>query len=522
MVRVALGGISHETNTFSTAALGLTELTHFQTYRGEDLLHYATHGLKMYTAGMFDAAQKLKYECVPLLLADTEPSGTISDSAFEQLHDELCDRLRSSLPVDAVALEVHGAGVAESYADIEGALARSVREIVGPGVPIVGAFDLHGNISQECAHLFDFICCVHEYPHTDAFERGVEAMCMVPRLLSGMKTAVHLEQLPLMLPLSMMCTNEGFPANDMNRFMYELERVPGVIDCTVFHGFPLADVPNACASVIVTTEGDPVLAKQVGREAGAWIWHNRERFRLEIETDGHHEANVHSPSSAIKAALCCLETSELDGPVLVNEASDNTGCGASGDATHLLRAMVEAGFDRGQACFGWIYDPEVLAQAQRVTVGECIHVSLGGKIDPALCGPPVEAVANVSMLTDGCFQSTPGAAYPGERKYGPMALLDIENVQVLIAGIREQVYDYGAFELAGIDVRRCNVVGIKSATHFRAGWEQIASKIITCEGLGWSSNKFEVFEPFRKHKIRRWPICTALSYTSSMGGMAKL
>ena len=70
---------------------------------------------------------------------------------------------------------------ASAFAD----LAAEIRAVVGPGVPIVAAFDLHGNISAECVALYDFMCPVHLYPHTDTFERGQECMRMVPRLLGG-------------------------------------------------------------------------------------------------------------------------------------------------------------------------------------------------------------------------------------------------------------------------------------------------------------------------------------------------
>ena len=41
MVRVAVGGISHETNTFATRALGLTELAAFRPTTGSALLRSA-------------------------------------------------------------------------------------------------------------------------------------------------------------------------------------------------------------------------------------------------------------------------------------------------------------------------------------------------------------------------------------------------------------------------------------------------------------------------------------------------
>jgi microcystin degradation protein MlrC len=157
MVKVAFGGISHETNTFATRALGLTSYESFRPITGDKIVS-ATG--KLYMGGMCDAARELDYECVGLLYGITEPSGTIADSAFESMRDELVSRLKDAMPVDAVALEVHGAGVAESYEDIEGNLVLEIRKVVGPDVPIVGVFDLHGNISNECAATFDFMCPV--------------------------------------------------------------------------------------------------------------------------------------------------------------------------------------------------------------------------------------------------------------------------------------------------------------------------------------------------------------------------
>jgi microcystin degradation protein MlrC len=181
-------------------------------------------------AGMLNAATELGYEKVGLLFAGTEPSGTIADLAYESLRDEIIERLKEAMPVSAVAVENHGAGVAESYECIEGDLAKRIRAVVGPDIPIVGTFDLHGNISPECVAQYNFMCPVHLYPHTDSYERGVEAMRMVPRLLSGLVTTAHLERVPTLLPLCMMCTQDGFPAAQMNEFMYSLEARPGVLD----------------------------------------------------------------------------------------------------------------------------------------------------------------------------------------------------------------------------------------------------------------------------------------------------
>lgn len=175
--------------------------------------------------------------------------------------------------------------------------------------------------------------------------------------------------------------------------------------------------------------------------------------------------------------------------------------------------MLNVGFKQGEACFGWMYDPQVLAEARAAGVGKRIDVSLGGKLDAAMCGAPVTAPATVRAVTDGRWDASPGSAfYPTQRSIGPCVRLLIGGVDVLVAGRRQQSFDHGAFALAGIDVQTYKVVGLKSATHFRGGWAPIASKIITCEAPGWSSNDLDTFEPLRRHRVVRWPTNPSATY----------
>ena len=178
-MRVAIGGISHETNSFATSALGTTTLAAFS--RGNalgagpvlgDAVIETNVGVRSGIGGYIDTAPEIGAELVPLLFGSAAPSGTIADETYEYMRDELVNRLRDSMPVDAVALCLHGAGVAESYPDIEGDIGRDIREVVGPNVPLVSTWDLHGNISKECVATFDFMCCYQcEQPfarcHTD-------------------------------------------------------------------------------------------------------------------------------------------------------------------------------------------------------------------------------------------------------------------------------------------------------------------------------------------------------------------
>jgi microcystin degradation protein MlrC len=79
----------------------------------------------------------------------------------------LVESIRAVLPVDAVALDLHGAGVSEGCEDIESEIGRAVRELVGPDVKIVCSLDLHGNIHPAMTKYFDAFVSYRLYPHED-------------------------------------------------------------------------------------------------------------------------------------------------------------------------------------------------------------------------------------------------------------------------------------------------------------------------------------------------------------------
>jgi len=105
-MRIAVGGISHETNTFSTLTTGLSE---FFVRRGEKI-----------TQGPFwDAYRAQGVEFAPALTAGAGPHGLVRRDAYEALKAELLERLERALPVDGIYLSLHGAMEVEAIGDGE-------------------------------------------------------------------------------------------------------------------------------------------------------------------------------------------------------------------------------------------------------------------------------------------------------------------------------------------------------------------------------------------------------------------
>ncbi len=494
-MRIAIGGIVHETNSYAVDSFGLTAMDSFFVRRGERILRYAD--TRTFVGGMIAGAQAAGHELVPVLHAFAQPSGTIEADTYRLLRTELVEGIEAALPVDAVVLDTHGAGIVEGIDDLEADLGAAIRTVIGDDVPLLTTLDLHGSITDEMNEVYDLMLGVYDYPHVDMFERGVEAIEAVPKLVSSeWKVTTAVERLPILLPTS---TTDIGPAADIRQRCLEAANEPGVLRCTFFHGFPYTDIPQAGASFVVSTDDDPDLAKAVARRLATEVWERREEFRNESLT----------PAIALRRAMDVVAS--RGGPVVVNDTADNPGGGTPGDATHVLRALVEANPPR--SCFAMIFDPAVAAAAHEAGPGSVLAVSLGGKHDD-LHGAPLELDVYVKCVTDGRFVYTSPMMAGVVADYGHSARLQVggrDGLDIIVVSGRSQVFDRGVFALHGIDVETYDLIVLKSSQHFRAGFSDLATEIITADSPGLSTLRVENFDHGRADGPR-WPIDAEANY----------
>jgi len=483
-MRIAIGEFAHETNTFCP---GFTELDAFQStfwWEGEDVIT-RNRGVRNDLGGMIDAGEELGIELIPTLATTSQPSATVSRSAYETIRDTLFRHIQAAGELDAICLALHGAGSADGIEDMEGTFLAELRALVGTEIPIVVSLDLHGNTTDAMLEHANALFYCHEYPHIDTYDRGAEALRIAARIVKGeVKPVKHLRKLPLIIPPSTTFTG---PAKVINDRCLQWEEQPGVIDCSFTHGFPHTDVSVIVTSILVTTDGDPALAERVARDVGDLVLETVEDFRQALP----------GAEEAIAQALAATDL-----PVIVAEVSDNPGGGAPGSGTHLLRALLAA--NEPKTCFGFVWDPETAAQAHAAGPGATIQVRLGGFTDD-LHGSPVEAEAYVKSTTDGRFILTNPMGAGGEVNLGKMARLVIGNVDVIVGSNRAQTLDDQLFLLHGIDVRTMRIVAIKSQQHFRGGFQQLAGTIIRTDTPGFTTSNLSNL-PFEHIHRPIWPL----------------
>lgn len=498
-MRIAIGGISHETSSYATEHTGTTELERFDRYVGPEIIEQYT-GTATYLGGAITGARQEQATVVPTFFAGAQPSGLVATSAFTELVRLLVDSLHAVGPVDAVLLELHGACSTEDAPDADARVVAAVREVVGGRVPIAAVFDLHGNPTVDLVELLDLPLVTHHNPHSDQAERAAEAVRLLRRMRDGhLRPATALCRVPLLIPPA--TTYHGVGAEVLAEAL-DAENDAGMVDCSVFHGFPYTDTPSGGAAVVATADGSAVPARQAAARVATSLWSARERFL---------PASPLGPSEAVATATRLAD--RHGGPVVLNEASDNPGVGAAGDGTHLLRALLDARPAPGTACFGFVVCPVTAAAAHAAGEGADITVRIGAWSSP-LAGAPVRTTAQVAATTDGRFTLT--AYAPGMKvDLGPCARLEVDGVDVIVASRPMQTFCPQVFTRHGIDVRRRRIVALKSSQHFRDGFEPLATRIVTCDGPGLGTSRVDAF-PRRHAEGGLWPVDRALIWTPAV------
>lgn len=489
-MRIAIGGISHETTTFIESHTTLADFEHgFGLYRGSEIIE-RFRGANMCTGGFLAGADERAFQPVPLIWTFAYPGGLIERTTYDALKREFFERLqsaRSEGPIDGVLLDLHGAMVVEGIDDGDGDFIESVRLQVGKDCPIVVTQDLHGNHTARRVAAADAIVGFDTYPHVDMAERGLEAVTIITRMLRReIRPVMALKQLPMFWGIDRQVTAHP-PMDEVLDRAHQIEQRPGMISVTVATGFPWADVPDVGASVIAVADGGQDLARSAADELGDWIWQHRERWQRK-------------PVS-VREGLAAGERASRY-PIILADHTDNTGGGAPGDSTEILRTFLDMRLS--DALLLYLVDLEAGEKAHAAGVAQRLRLPLGGKSDPRQ-GPPVEVEAEVAALSEGHFRYD-GPMYAGlSGNLGRSAWLRIGGVSVVVVSKREQPLDPAFARSLGIDCAAMRYIAVKSAVHFRSGFERIAGSIHNVDAGGILVHDFAKL-PYRKRRRPLYPI----------------
>ncbi len=483
-MRIAVGGFQHETNTFAGDRATYADFVRPGGWPGlltGEAIFDGVAGQNLPIAGFIEAAARQRALLVPLLWANAEPSGPVTDDAFERIAGQMIAALAAHDRFDAIYLDLHGAMVTESHEDGEGELLRRLRAVAGPQTLIVASLDLHANVTPAMVEHADLLIAYRTYPHIDMAATGARVADVTLAALAAARpdypqararfAGKALRKLPYLIPITAQCTLAD-PAARIYQALAEIERETGVA-LSFTPGFPPADI-HEC--------GPAVFGFGPDAEAVRLAVERLEAVALTAEKDFARE-DILSPPAAIARAREIAGASAAGGdtrPVILADTQDNPGAGGSSDTTGLLRALIDAGVEG--ATLALFHDPDAARAAHAAGLGAEIEIALGGRGTPD--DEPLTTRFQVKALGSGRFDGT-GPMFEGSQlDLGPMALLETGGVEVIVGSIRQQPSTQAIFRHLGVEPGARRLLALKSSVHFRADFQPIAAAVLVVAAPG--------------------------------------
>jgi len=187
------------------------------------------------------------------------------------------------------------------------------------------------------------------------------------------------------------------------------------------------------------------------------------------------------------------------GPVVLADRPDNPGSGAPGDATFVLRRLLERGITN--AALGPMWDPVAARIAFDAGVGAELDLRIGGKVGP-LSGDPVDLRCKVlAVQAEMVMTGLSGAPAP----MGDCVLVQAQGIQIVLTSVRNQAINIDLFTQLGCDLAAKKIIVVKSAQHFHASFSHVARHIIYVGGKGVATPDWKTLT-YRNIRLPKWPL----------------
>src|ERR1700747_1376756 len=243
----------HETNTFSRVPTDMAMIRR-RDFHLENEIPIAFRGTRSAFGATFEAADKFGWTLVHPVSANPNPSGTVTDDAFEQITGMILGAVDTKGPIDGVLLHLHGAMVSQSHEDAEGEFLARLRGRLGPDVPIVVTLDLHANVTQRMADNASALIAYRTYPHIDQHERAWQGAELRERAMQGeIRPRTVIARRPMLYGLDHGRTQRG-PMAELIARGEAFEQSGEALVVSICAGFSRANIRDVGPSVTVTVD----------------------------------------------------------------------------------------------------------------------------------------------------------------------------------------------------------------------------------------------------------------------------
>jgi microcystin degradation protein MlrC len=493
-MRILVGGMNHESNTFNPIITGEGD---FVVFRGDEIF---SNGMKegYSSTGIIGALKKAGCTIAPALLARAVPNGVVAASFYRGFKEEFLCRTRAALaegPIDGVCLALHGSMKVEGLGCAEGDLIGALRELL-PDIPFTAALDMHATITPGLLNTVNGFAGYKTAPHIDCPETGERAALMLlTALKTGKKLYTAYRRVPMLIA-GEKSESEAEPMRSLIARCREVEKQPGIAAASFLLGFPWADDEHNAVSAVVTAFDEAKdLAETFAAELAEAFWARRGDFMFRSEW--------YEPAEALSAAYrAVLEKNER--PVFISDSGDNPTAGAAGDATDLLEKILDA-IDMTEKLptpllYSGFYDAPAAEACVTAGEGAAVDITLGGNWD-TLNGKKLPVRVDVLKIVTG---------------YGPynsdLVFAAFRNIRFVITSKHIGFGDEDLLPALGVTASDYCLVAVKLG-YLEPCFRRVAARAILATSKGCSNEVLETL-PYRRIKRPLYPLDDAV-YTAA-------
>ena len=410
----------------------------------------AAAGKELALTGGVDALRAADCDLFPIFAARGGAGGHVEDAFYEDARARIIEGVAAALPLDGIFLALHGAMICGREKDPEGAILEELRARIGPDIPIAVSLDLHAHVTLRMVAAAQIVVGYETYPHVDAYRAGACAAGLLTRAMRGeIRPTTRIRKYNAIVPVLGGATLDDAPMGQVAAHARALERMGRALSVSYFPVQPWLDMADVGITGLAVTDADPEGAEAVATEIADVMWARRRDFELPAML----------PDEAVTAAL------GMDaGQVLLVDAPDSIGGGASGDSPALLAAILRVAPEVEAALC--LVDPMAAAQAFQLGAGAEARFQVGAWQDTRWFAP-VALTARVESLHDGTFTYRGGPMSGAKGHLGHTAVLRVGGLRLVVAS--HAVYEHmdEHYAACGIKVGECRLVSFKNLMNFR-------------------------------------------------------
>jgi microcystin degradation protein MlrC len=461
-MRLAAICVGQETNDFNPRPTTLDDFRSFGIDEGPGMMEsLRTVGQ---IGGFIQAVEASSHAITPfpIIRAWCTAGGRITTEARRFFEARMRDGLKTALPLDGLALELHGACAAVDDDDVEGAQIALCREVLGPDVPIVLSLDHHASVTRRMVENATAIVAHRTQPHDVVYTGRVGAELLIRIVAGEVRPVIAYRHLRLLSHQEQFLTAKG-PMKTLFDRAREMEKDPRVLQACPFPMQPWLDVEEGGWTMTVTTDGDPDLASRLADELADLAWSMRALFQRK---------------DSIPVDRAVREADESTGLVMLSDVGDTVFGGAAGDSNVILESILRQGIRR--TALVPMIAPKAVATLAAAGEGALVTLPLGGEATSFF--RPLEVTGKVRRLGGGKVRVE--KAQQQEVDMGQVAVFETGPVTMLITELRGVAgNEPGAWRAFGVEPTEHGMVVLKTVGNFRY-FAPIASRLILVDTPG--------------------------------------